>query len=728
MFIACGQKQRADTRFNFNFEQVENGKPTSWYYWDANPNYTVTLDSIRAKSGKYSMSIQFSGDSIHFGTFLLALPDNYDGEKITLSGYIKTENVTDGFAGLLMRIDPLIAFDNMYRRGVSGTTNWTKYEITLDMKPSDTKQIVIGGLLAGKGKAWFDDFKITIDGTEIQYLTSYQQRILPAEKDSEFDAGSSIFFPMLHKQRIEDLELLGKIWGFLKYHHPAIAKGNYNWDYELFRILPAFFNVNITERDSILLDWINQYGDISICTTCKDTSPEAFLKPDLAWTDNSNINQKLKEKLQYIYSNRHQGEQFYIKMFPGIGYPQFLNENSYSKRSYPDEGFRLLALYRYWNMIHYFYPNKYLTNKNWNEVLEEYIPRFILAKNELEYELAVLRLIGEISDTHAVIGAGGNKIQYLRGGLYAPFKVQFIENKLIVTEYFNVKLQEADNPKIGDIITHINGKTVEALIDSIKGYYPASNDVVRMRDMVRDLCRSKQSSIHITYISFPDHRTVEKELKLYFEKKIHAYKIDTEKCYKFLDGNIGYITLKSIKDEDVTDIKKAFRSTKGIIIDIRNYPSANVLYSLGSFFVSSSTPFVKCTQGNVNNPGEFTFTPALEIPESEETYQGKLVVIVNEETQSAAEFEAMAFRVGDNTSIIGSTTAGADGNVSEIVLPGGLKTWISGIGIYYPDGRETQRVGIVPDIEVKPTIKGIREGRDEVLEKAIEIIQQNKIK
>ena len=49
---------------------------------------------------------------------------------------------------------------------------------------------------------------------------------------------------------------------------------------------------------------------------------------------------------------------------------------------------------------------------------------------------------------------------------------------------------------------------------------------------------------------------------------------------------------------------------------------------------------------------------------------------------------------------------------------------ITGIGIYYPDGRETQRVGIVVDREVKPTIKGVIEGRDELLEKAIEIINQ----
>lgn len=59
---------------------------------------------------------------------------------------------------------------------------------------------------------------------------------------------------------------------------------------------------------------------------------------------------------------------------------------------------------------------------------------------------------------------------------------------------------------------------------------------------------------------------------------------------------------------------------------------------------------------------------------------------------------------------------------SHASLPGGIRTAISGIGIYYPDGGKTQRVGIVPDIEVKPTIQGIKDGRDEALAKAIELI------
>ena len=59
--------------------------------------------------------------------------------------------------------------------------------------------------------------------------------------------------------------------------------------------------------------------------------------------------------------------------------------------------------------------------------------------------------------------------------------------------------------------------------------------------------------------------------------------------------------------------------------------------------------------------------------------------------------------------------------------PGGITTTFTGAGVYYPDGRETQRVGIVPDIVVKPTIKGIREGKDEVMERAIELITKKEI-
>jgi len=541
---------------------------------------------------------------------------------------------------------------------------------------------------------------------------------------------------------ITNLELLGKIWGFLKYHHPEVGKGKYDWDDELFQFLPEFMNVNDTrQRDESLLRWIEKYGELPVCTTCKETAADAYQKPDFSWVENGNMSAVLKEKIKEIYQNRHQGTHYYIKKAYYDGNPEFINEQPYST-SFPDKNLRLLALYRYWNIIQYFFPYKYLTDKNWDEVLREYIPKFINAKTALEYQLTVLQLAGETNDTHARHFLGANEIDLLRGTRYAPFRIRFIENKLTVTDYFKPELKETAGLEIGDFITHINGKEIEYIIDSIKSYYPASNEAARMYYIAPDLVRSNNHSIHIVYNSSGTIK--QKELTLYERSDLNMNEISNKLSYDsiMIDKDsmfIGYITLETINETEISHIKKSFMNAKGIIIDIRNYPATFVPFSLGNYFTSKRKPFARFTTANLNNPGEFNFSRNVsfldnnagnryssnifETPRSEKYFQGKLVVIVNEETISQAEYTAMAFRAGDNTVIIGSQTQGADGNVSFIPLPGGLKAGISGIGVYYPDGRGTQRIGIVPDIEVKPTIQGIREGRDELLEKAIEIIK-----
>ena len=97
----------------------------------------------------------------------------------------------------------------------------------------------------------------------------------------------------------------------------------------------------------------------------------------------------------------------------------------------------------------------------------------------------------------------------------------------------------------------------------------------------------------------------------------------------------------------------------------------------------------------------------------------KIVILADETSISQAEYTSMAFRAAHGAIVVVSQTAAADGNVSPFALPGGLRSMISGIGVFYPDKRPTQRIGIVPNVEVKPTIAGIREGRDEVPEEAL---------
>ncbi len=543
----------------------------------------------------------------------------------------------------------------------------------------------------------------------------------PADNDKEFDNGSNIIFPEHDNRLIENLDLLGKLWGFLKYNHPAIGKGSYNWDYELFRILPDYLKAtNNKQRDKILLAWINKYDAMAVCKTCRESPADAYLKPDFSWLNNKKISQGLKKTIENIYRSRHQGKHYYISI-DQTGNPTFLHEDPYSNMSYPDQGFRLLALYRYWNIIQYFFPYRNLTDKNWNTVLKQYIPKFIKAGNELEYELAALELTGETNDTHAGVVPLGNKIAETRGKNFPPFRVRFIENKLVVYEFYQPEMQINTALKVGDVITHIAGEPIEKIIDRLGKYYPASNGVSKLRDISFNILRSNDSAIDIQFVS--DNQNRRALLKLFPAKTLDLFKKYDGKSYKIISDSIGYITLGYIKNEDIPVIKDNFKNTKGIIIDMRNGVSENVLLSLVPYFSSKTTSFAKMAIGNINNPGEFQYIPIQPLFVSKEgVYNGKLVVVVNENTQSMGEFTAMAFRAINNSIIIGSTTAGTDGAVREVFLPGNLKTLITGYGIFYPDGKQTQRVGIVPDIIVKPTVEGIKNRKDEVFEKAIEII------
>ncbi len=170
------------------------------------------------------------------------------------------------------------------------------------------------------------------------------------------------------------------------------------------------------------------------------------------------------------------------------------------------------------------------------------------------------------------------------------------------------------------------------------------------------------------------------------------------------------------------------QKAKGLIIDFRCYPSDFLVFSLSEYLLPKPKSFVKFSIGSVTIPGLFTFTSELKVGKDNPDYfKGKVVILVNETTQSSAEYHCMAFRTAPHSIIIGSTTAGADGNVSQITLPGGIETMISGIGVYYPDGTETQRIGIRPDIEVKPTLKGIKKGRDELMERAVQLVNEHSL-
>jgi C-terminal processing protease CtpA/Prc len=108
-----------------------------------------------------------------------------------------------------------------------------------------------------------------------------------------------------------------------------------------------------------------------------------------------------------------------------------------------------------------------------------------------------------------------------------------------------------------------------------------------------------------------------------------------------------------------------------------------------------------------------------------DVYQGKVVMLINEDAASQAEHTCLFFEAATAVTFIGTPTMGANGDVTTMVLPGNLVVRFTGHNVRHADGRQLQRVGIQPTVEVAPTIRGVIDGRDEVLEAAIQYLRGN---
>lgn len=723
-----GQNQQ--DLLNGDFEKINHKSkyPEGWTHSDGR-DYKYAVDSVAVQHGKYAMSITSAVDSAGYGVVSFAIPKRFEGSEIELKGYLKTEGVGSGFAGLWLRIDGTSAFDNMQHQNIRGTSDWKQYSIKLPYNSQKAVNVVGGALLVGKGKIWVDNLQLFIDGKPIENVASKEIVRVKADLDTAFRNGSGINTITLNQQTITNLRLLGQVWGFLKYHHPAVAKGDFNMDAELFRVMPDVIKArNNSELSLAIEQWTDKFGKMKACDNCKsDINRAVKPTPDYGnLFDHSVLGKSLTDKLSFILNNHKVSESYYVSMAEGVGNPLFDHESGYYNMKYPDAGYRLLCLFKYWNMVQYFFPYKHLIGRDWNQTLSEFIPQFADNKNSTEYILTTLKLISSIHDTHANIWSGNAELEAYRGKYRPSFKARFVENKLVITGFESDSLAVKEKFRIGDEITAINGIAVDDLIRKYLPITAASNYATQLRDMPGNyLLRSNNPHFEFTIQRNGNKSNTAVEGVLVSKAGLMDYSNKNVKDpgYYLINEQIGYLYPAKYHNANLPAIREMFKNTKGIIIDMRCYPSEFMPFTFGAYIKSGSAPFVKFTNGSINQPGLFVETAPLNI-QPDNSYQGKVIVIVNEQSQSQAEYTTMAFQSSPNVKVIGSTTAGADGNVSQITLPGGISSLFSGIGILYPDGTQTQRKGVKIDVAVKPTIKGIKAGIDEPLEKAKALIMQ----
>jgi C-terminal processing protease CtpA/Prc len=403
--------------------------------------------------------------------------------------------------------------------------------------------------------------------------------------------------------------------------------------------------------------------------------------------------------------------------------PRWRPDADYKDMLYPDIEHRLLSAFRLWSVIHYFYPYKHLIG-DWDTALRESVPQFVAASTEDEYAMAVLQMVSRVEDGHS--GAYGHPaLQRLFGTVRVPIEVRELDHEFVVTRLFD-GLPAGSDVHVGDVVLSLDGEAFRDRVERLWKYSTASTLTARTNRVAAFALLGQQGSTATFTLRGAGQQ----------ERTVRLPRIPSvppsggsEAPYRILDGNIGYVDLTRLTVPQVDAMFDAFKGTTAIIFDIRGYPRGTAWSiaphintkgaKIGAVFrraqVSGASTFEESASG-------FYFEQPL--PSSDKPkYTGKTVALIDDRAISQSEHTCLFFEAANDTTFIGTATAGANGDVTNFFLPGGFRVSFTGHDVRHADGRQLQRVGIQPHIRVQPTIDGLRGGRDEVLERAIAFIK-----
>jgi C-terminal processing protease CtpA/Prc len=416
------------------------------------------------------------------------------------------------------------------------------------------------------------------------------------------------------------------------------------------------------------------------------------------------------------------------------GWAAPLPDKPYADMQFPAAEYRVLAAFRVWAVINYFFPYRELMGEDWNEILRRFIPRMEGAKDALDYNLAVAEMVTHIHDSHGSVTSPVLR-QYF-GDASAPVRVRMIEGLPVITAFTNAAAAKAAGLEIGDVILKVDGEDASHRIAERLKYTAHSTPqaglyIAGERSLVRG---TRDSTATLTVRDVHDRvREVKVVRKVEYMPATQGDR--TGEVFRVLPGNIGYADLDRLSVPQVDEMFEKFKDCPAIIFDDRGYPNGTAWQIAPRLTDKADVTAAMFKRRDPMSPdfpnGELlgsqevtTFLQSL--PRTAKwRYHGRTVMLIDERTISQAEHTGLFLEAANGTKFIGSPTQGANGDVTNLSVPGGIYVRFTGQAVMHADGRQLQRVGLQPNVEVRPTVAGIRAGKDEVLERAIEYLENS---
>lgn len=560
---------------------------------------------------------------------------------------------------------------------------------------------------------------------------------------------------LLHvSQKIENLKTFSKIYGYIKYFHPSDEAFTLDWDkfsiYAANEVLKCetneafvktidslfspiapsirFSNYNgdtLINKNSNNSDdlgeqfWFHQgvgygmsmngpyYSQRIIATSENDS---ISFRPKYGETTNVSINENQYLSIPLVV---HVNEAGTIPKSRKKELANLITNLNNYKIEESSISFRLGNIINTYNVFQHFFPYFDVLKLDWGNELENALIRSFKDSSLKDHLITLRKFTSHLKDGHISINAKG-----VREGVFTPsFFWEWVGDKLIISDVWKDDL----DLETGDEIIKING------IDS-KEYFEEIDSMISAGTLGWLHNRSEQLSLLGEQGSKITIETNSKIIEVTRDQEPYSNS-KSYNPYKKIDEGIHYINLSILDVETFNYLVPELEKSTGLIFDLRGYPNGNgeiITHLMKTGDTTEAWMYIpKIVYPDHQKPKSYLTANWKGFFEPQLPYLGdkKVVVITDGKAISYAE-SLMGFVKGYKlATIVGQPTAGTNGNYNTFILPGEITINWTGMKVVKHDGSQLFGIGILPDVYIQKTVQGIKEGKDEFLEKAIELVQ-----
>jgi carboxyl-terminal processing protease len=369
----------------------------------------------------------------------------------------------------------------------------------------------------------------------------------------------------------------------------------------------------------------------------------------------------------------------------------------FSLSSTPAEG-NLKIFDSVWTSVNEKYFDVKFNGVDWVQVRETFRPQALAAANEQDLYRIINLMLNELHDPHTY-AASPEAIRNARRNvsLDLGFVGRIVEDRVVFTRIVAGSSAQAAGIQPGWILTHVNGVAVDA--SHFTGLAVGNDETVKLRFV------DAQEQVH--------------EARLLARPFIRV----PEQTARMLDGQTLYIQFESFDvshiDEWFAQKIAAHRDARACIIDLRGNVGGtfSVLQAIAAELYPQAAVF-----------GTFIERSGKERPfrvpgRGRKAFTGKIAMLIDNASFSAAELFAAAIQDSGRGKIVGRKSNGAALNNIEQRLPDGGRLYVSIRDYRTSRGQRLEGRGVQPDVPVQITLEDLRRNLDRDLERALEILR-----